>query len=49
MLLLEAPVPNFAQPVEEDGPGERVAGFAFVEPDLYAAAQVDALQPVQDK
>ena len=39
-LLLEAPVPDFAQPVEEEGPGQRVAGFAFVEPDLYTTAPV---------
>lgn len=48
-LLLKAPVPDFTQLVEEDGPGQRVAGFAFVEPDLHTAAQVHALQPIQDE
>ena len=29
-LLLKSPVLDFAQPVEEGGAGQRVAGFAFV-------------------
>jgi len=30
-LVLESAVTQFAEPVEEDGTGERVAGFALVE------------------
>jgi len=48
-LLLKAAVTDFAQPVEEHGTGERVAGFALVQPGMHAAAQLDALQPVQDE
>ena len=48
-LLLETAVADFAQPVEEHGTGERVAGFALVQPGMDAAAQLDALQPVQDE
>ena len=48
-LLLKAAVTDFAQPVEEHRPGQRVAGFALVQPGMDAAAQLDALQPVQDE
>ena len=48
-LLLKAAVADFAQPVEEHGTRERVAGFALVQPGMDAAAQLDALQPVQNE
>ena len=46
-LVLEAPVAQLAQPVEEHRPCQRVLGLALVQPDLHAAAQLDALQPVE--
>ncbi len=48
-LLLETAVADFTQAVEEHGAGQRVAGFALVQPGMHAAAQLDALQPVQDE
>ena len=48
-LLLEAAVADFAQPVEEHCPGQRVARFALVQPGMHAAAQFHALQPVEDE
>jgi len=48
-LLLKAAVADFPQPVEEHSAGQRVAGFAFVQTGMDAAAQFYALQPVQDK
>ena len=48
-LLLEAAVADFPQAVEEHGAGQRVARLAFVQPGMHAAAQLDALQPVQDE
>ena len=48
-LLLEAAVADFTQAVEEHGAGQRVARLAFVQPGMHAAAQLDALQPVQDE
>ena len=48
-LLLETVVADFAQAVEEHGTGQRVAGFALVQPGMHAAAQFHALQPVQDE
>ena len=48
-LLLETAVADFAQAVEEHGAGQRVARFALVQPGMHAAAQLDALQPVQDE
>jgi hypothetical protein len=48
-LLLETAVADFAQAVEEHGAGQRVAGLAFVQLGMHAAAQLDALQPVQDE
>ena len=38
---------QFAELVEEERAGERVAGFAFVEARLGAPAQVDVAQPVE--
>ena len=46
-MLLKAAVSDFAQAVEEHGPGQRVAGLALVQPGIDAAAQLHALQPVQ--
>jgi len=46
-LLLETAVPNFAQPVEEHSAGQRVPCFALVQPGMYAAAQLEALQLAQ--
>ena len=48
-LLLETAVADFAQPVEEHRPGQRVARFALVQPGMHATTQFDALQPVQDE
>ena len=48
-LLLETAVADFPQAVEEHGAGQRVARLAFVQPGMHAAAQLDALQPVQDE
>lgn len=48
-LLLETAVADFAQTVEEYGAGQRVARFALVQPGMYAAAQLDVLQPVQNE
>lgn len=48
-LLLEAAVADFAQTVEEYGAGQRVARFALVQSSVDAAAQLHALQPVQDE
>ncbi len=48
-LLLETAVADFAQPVEEHDAGQRIARFALVQPGMHAAAQFDALQPVQDE
>ncbi len=42
-LLLKAAVADFPQPVEEHSAGQRVAGFAFVQPGMDAAAQFYAL------
>lgn len=35
-LVLEAPVANFAEPVEEDSTSERIAGLALVQPGVGA-------------
>ena len=48
-LLFETAVSNFSQPVEEHGAGQGVAGFALVQSGMHAAAQLDALQPVQNE
>ena len=48
-LLLKAAVADFAQPVEEHCAGQRVARFALVQPGMHAAAQLYALQPVEDE
>jgi len=48
-LLLEAAIPDFAQPIEEHRPGQRIASFALVQPGVNAAALIDALQPFQDQ
>ena len=45
-LLLEAAIPNFTQPVEKHRPGQRIAGFALVQPGMDAAAQFDVLLPI---
>ena len=48
-MLLEAAVPDLSEAAEEDGSGEGVARFAFVEAGVNAAAQFDALQPGEDE
>src|SRR6218665_796651 len=48
-LLLETAVADFAQAVEEHGAGQRVARSPLVQPGMHPAAQLDALQPVQDE
>ena len=48
-LLLKAAVADFAQPIEEYGAGQRVAGLALVQPSVDAATQLHALQPVQNE
>ena len=48
-LLLEAAVADFAQAIEEHGAGQGVAGFSLVQSGMHAAAQLDALQPVQNE
>ena len=48
-LLFKAAVADFAQAVEEHSPGQRVARLALVQSGLYTAAQLDALQPVQNE
>jgi len=49
VLLLETAVADFTQSVEEHSAGQRVARLALVQPGMHPAAQVDALQPVQDE
>jgi hypothetical protein len=48
-LLLKAAVADFSQAVEEYGAGQRVAGFALVQPSMHAATQFHALQLFQDE
>lgn len=48
-LLLEGPVAYFAQPVDEDLPGQRIVRLALVQPGVHASAQFDVLEPVQDE
>src|SRR5260363_298618 len=48
-LVLEATVSHLARPVKEDGSGERISGFAFVEPRGDAAVQLDVVQPIEDQ
>jgi hypothetical protein len=35
--------------VEKDGSGERIAGFSFIQADLYPSAQFDTLEPLKGK
>ncbi len=37
-LLLETAVADFAQPVEEHRPGQRIAGFALVQSGMHTTA-----------
>jgi hypothetical protein len=37
-LLLEAPIPDFAETAEENGSGERVSHFTFVEAGMKGGA-----------
>src|SRR3546814_15459871 len=46
-LVLEGAVAQFAEPVEEDGAGERVAGLALVEDAAGAAPLVWIVEPVE--
>ena len=48
-LLLETAVADFAQTVEEHGAGKCVARLTFVQSGMHAAAQLNALQPVQNE
>lgn len=48
-LLLNAPIPDFAEAVKEHRPGQGVTRLALVQPSMHAAAQFDALQPVEDE
>ena len=48
-LLLESAVADFAKPVEEHGPGQRVPRLTLVQPGMDSTTQLDILQPVQDK
>lgn len=48
-LLLEAPIPDFTEAIEEHRPGQGVARLAFVQACMHTAAQLGTLQPVQDK
>ena len=46
-LVLEGSVAQFAEAMEEHGPGERVAGLALVQAGVGAPAQVAAAEPVE--
>src|SRR5260363_325735 len=46
-LVLEATVSHLARPVKEDGSGERISGFAFFQPRVDAAVQLDFVQPIE--
>lgn len=46
-LVLKAAVAHFAEPVEEHGPGQGVAGLAFIQTGVNATAKLDVLQPVE--
>ena len=48
-LLLKTAVADFTQSVEEDRPGQRVARLALIQPRMDAAAQLHALQPIQNE
>ena len=48
-LLLESPVAYYTQAVEEHRPGQRVACLAFIQTGVHVAAQLYALQPVQNE
>ncbi len=47
VLVLIGAVADFAEPVEEDGPGEGVPGLALVQAGGDFAAQAGVLEPVQ--
>ena len=47
LLVLEGPVADFTQPVNEDRPGKAVSGFAFVEFLAGLTAKFRVLQPVE--
>jgi hypothetical protein len=46
-LLFEAAVADLAPPVEEDGSGQCVAGFPFIQANMNTPMQFNALRPVQ--
>lgn len=46
-LVLKDAVAQFAEPIEEDGAGECVAGLAFVEVGIGAAMQICVIEPVE--
>ena len=47
LLVLEGAVAQLAKPFEEDGAGERVAGFALVEVGVGAATQIGIVEPIE--
>jgi hypothetical protein len=47
LLVLEAAVPQLAQPIEEDGARQRIPGLPLAQPHMHAAAQFCVLQPLQ--
>ena len=48
-MLLEAAVSDFSESAEEDGPGEGIASFTFVETGMNGSAEIDALKPGEDE
>ena len=48
-LVLEASVAHFAEAVEKDGAGERVARLAFVEAGVGSLTKVEATHPFERK
>ncbi|KPB72225.1 Unknown protein sequence [Pseudomonas amygdali pv. mellea] len=42
-MLFEATVSDFAQPVKEDSPGQRIARFALVQSCIHTTAQLGTL------
>jgi len=48
-LVFKTAIAQLAEPIEEDGSSQRVAGLALVQSGLDAAPQLDVLQPIQGK
>lgn len=49
LLTLEASVPNFPQPVEENCPCKCILRFPLIQACLNSAAEFDILQPVESE